>query len=111
MNTTDPHRQVLVDIEALHAQCVRWEVEWHPMSSLDSAHRLLAKLPTAVARLGQLGDVVELQVVARRCFGSVWTCAVGGKTECQGSFENCVTKIAQHCIPPAKSEARAAIHG
>jgi hypothetical protein len=92
-----------VDVLALTKECIRFGVEPCLHSTYESAHRLLNALPCYLPRLNLAGDLIELNVSVRRCHSSVWSLDMGAY-HFTGSFESCVTRIAQRCVPQVRSE-------
>lgn len=73
---------MIVDVEALVRQCIRWKAEPDIYSSHVSAHRLLERMPT--------DQRVRLEWIV----GRDWQLSISGKIIHVGSFEDCVTALA-----------------
>jgi len=71
-----------VDVEKLHQQAIRWGIRPCVQYSTDTAHRLLQALPT------------DPRVSLQWCAGGEWQFVFAGKLIHAGSFEDCVTILA-----------------
>lgn len=76
-----------VDVISLLDQCHRWSVTPHPSSMLMSAHWLLARMPT------------DPRINLQWATGDLWQLSISGKLIQAGSFEDCVTALAQRYSP------------